>query len=362
MRFKMEADYLKDKKDLETADLNYVISKLGEEENKTKDFYDRMLKISGLTEAERATLRKEADQKITQLDIQMGQKTAEISEKGLEYSKAIFIYTDKQRDRILDLQKQYSELNGTLKDEYEIQKKISEFQLSKLDSLSEEYRVTKQLLEAELQRKAAIATMNVPQLVNIGTMDAAKKANLDVANQWSNLLPNSIDVLTNSVRNAQGSFKNFFTSLGEGFLKLAEDIMYTIAKMEILNALGYGQKGSSTLGGMGGGIISGLIGSVLGEGGIMNASFSPIRSFQGGGYADRPTLGVFGEGGPEAFVPLRNGKIPIEGGRGKTIITNNITQITAMDTQSMRDFFKRSKGYIISAVQDDANGHGVMNR
>jgi hypothetical protein len=38
----------------------------------------------------------------------------------------------------------------------------------------------------------------------------------------------------------------------------------------------------------------------------------PYQRFAEGGVADQPTLGVFGEAGPEAFVPLKGGAIPVK--------------------------------------------------
>lgn len=134
----------------------------------------------------------------------------------------------------------------------------------------------------------------------------------------------------------------------------------------ILNAAIFGNiMGEKKSGGGYGGLVGlfgGLITSILGEGGVMNASFSPIRSFQGGGYADRPTLGVFGEGGPEAFVPLRNGKIPIEGGRGKTVININNTNLSMIDTQSGRDFIRRNQGNFLEMITKDKDSAGPMRR
>lgn len=68
----------------------------------------------------------------------------------------------------------------------------------------------------------------------------------------------------------------------------------------------------------GGGLLSGLfdsIGSLFGfaDGGIMTSRGPlPLRRYADGGIARSPQLALFGEGsGPEAFVPLRNGGIPV---------------------------------------------------
>lgn len=86
----------------------------------------------------------------------------------------------------------------------------------------------------------------------------------------------------------------------------------------------------------GAGII-GWIGSLVGgkEGGIFPGSWTPIHAFQSGAMVDRPTLGIFGEGGPEAVVPLKHGKIPVEGReKGGDTYNNYNTYIEATDVES----------------------------
>ena len=61
---------------------------------------------------------------------------------------------------------------------------------------------------------------------------------------------------------------------------------------------------TSASGAWGGGISGGLLGLI---GGIFH---------QEGGVFNQPTLGIIGEAGPEAVVPLKGGKIPVEGGGG----------------------------------------------
>ncbi len=108
-------------------------------------------------------------------------------------------------------------------------------------------------------------------------------------------------------------------------------------------------------GGWGG--VLGLITSVIkpfGEGGIVQG-WKPVRQFQHGGVVDRPTLGMIGEGGPEAVVPLKHGKIPVEG-TGKT--NANLFYIYAMDAQSFREFVKQNPEAIIEVFNTDARRAG----
>ena len=70
------------------------------------------------------------------------------------------------------------------------------------------------------------------------------------------------------------------------------------------------------------------------EGGITSGQFAPIRAFQHGGIIDRTTFGVIGEGGPEAVIPLRGGKVPVEMKGSQGDVNVNFT-IVAADTRDM---------------------------
>lgn len=54
--------------------------------------------------------------------------------------------------------------------------------------------------------------------------------------------------------------------------------------------------------------------------------------FGDGIIANKPTFGVFGEAGPEAVVPLKNGKLQVEGG-GTTVIIENLNLPGVQDSQ-----------------------------
>jgi hypothetical protein len=118
--------------------------------------------------------------------------------------------------------------------------------------------------------------------------------------------------------------KSFFQSIGDVFLSTVSKM---IAQWLIFGSItGKKEEGGSWLTGS---LWSGLLGSILKfkEGGLISG-FKPISAFQHGGLIDRPTLGLIGEGGPEAVVPLKSGKIPIEGGKGDTYLVQNYVQVT----------------------------------
>jgi hypothetical protein len=63
------------------------------------------------------------------------------------------------------------------------------------------------------------------------------------------------------------------------------------------------------------------------RGGVLPGRFLPLRAFQTGGIASRPTLGLIGEGGrPEAVVPLPDSRhIPVQFTGGGAQVINQIT-------------------------------------
>jgi hypothetical protein len=76
-----------------------------------------------------------------------------------------------------------------------------------------------------------------------------------------------------------------------------------------------------------------LFGSVTGKkesgggwltGGMWSGIFGFLRGLQTGGIVTRPTPALIGEGGPEAVVPLKEGRIPVESSEPKIQIINNI--------------------------------------
>jgi phage-related minor tail protein len=150
----------------------------------------------------------------------------------------------------------------------------------------------------------------------------------------------------------------------KGIFKDMSDYFISMVSKMAMNWLFFEniQGGGKFLGGGSGlGSIVGWIGSLLkfGEGGV-TLGWKPMKAFQEGGVAYGPTLGMIGEGGPEAFVPLKGGRIPVEmAGGGNTIIVHNyITNIKAMDTISARDFVQRNPGPFIEVISSDLGDKG----
>lgn len=78
----------------------------------------------------------------------------------------------------------------------------------------------------------------------------------------------------------------------------------------------------------------------------------PIRRFADGGVATKPTIGVFGEAGAEAFVPLKGGRIPVTM-RGNSSSTTNITfNVNATDAKGVRQMLIDERATILAVMNN----------
>ena len=132
------------------------------------------------------------------------------------------------------------------------------------------------------------------------------------------------------------AFKNMATGMGDAFISAVTKMITNWILFQ--NVQGTYKSGAGLIG---------TIGSWFGakEGGILPGSWEPIHAFAQGGMVTRPTLGMIGEGGgSEAVIPLKGGKIPIEGGRGDTYVNNTFIQATDVDS------FARRYGGVIESI------------
>jgi len=97
-------------------------------------------------------------------------------------------------------------------------------------------------------------------------------------------------------------------------------------------------------------------GGIFGPGGPM--SLMPINRYAGGGVASSPQMAMFGEAGPEAFIPLKGGAVPVTiktGGASNDNsknITQNITQNITINTTPADRLTgrQRAQGFITAAT------------
>jgi hypothetical protein len=142
--------------------------------------------------------------------------------------------------------------------------------------------------------------------------------------------------LTNMIKGSQTfseSVKNIFSSMGDS-------IINTITKM-IANWLLFGSLTGKTGGTSFFGASSGGYGGLLG-------GIGSILGLAEGGIFTSPTAAIVGDAGPEAVIPLKNGKVPIEGGGGGDVYIVNYNQVTDPNT------FVKIYGPIVKKLSDQS--------
>jgi len=191
-------------------------------------------------------------------------------------------------------------------------------------------------------------------------LDAFKKRFEELYNQANSTFSDVTAAARTAAQQMQQAFSDFFFDVMRGKLESFEDLLGRI--VEIIQkqmARLLAQTLSTKIFGAGGfgGWFTGLIGKIFGkaEGGILPGTFYPIKRFQYGGLVNKPTFGFLGEGGPEAVIPLKKGKIPLEI-KGKEKVQVNLTQINVIDEETLARALASSAGeqIIINHIGNNA--------
>ncbi|WP_166207211.1 phage tail tape measure protein [Cognatiluteimonas telluris] len=167
----------------------------------------------------------------------------------------------------------------------------------------------------------------------------------------------AIDLMDDFRRGASDALTDFVTgaksakdALKDFFNELAQQITRAIADKWIDQL--FGQQGTNGSGTSGGGWLSAIAGLVSGSGGgwggiAKGAAFPDgVTAFANGGVVDRATmftsggrLGVYGEAGPEAILPLHkgpDGKLGVrmeratDGGQGRSTVVNQTVVVQGL--------------------------------
>lgn len=199
------------------------------------------------TEAEKERLKLDPSLKAYAQDLGLIiDRIADLAKKDREFKRAATV-------------SQYrAELGGLTGDwnmAIEAEKELQNIEYQRLMTLggltekAKEYLV--QIHRLKMDELEAKRTLNPEKLMDIGTKKYSFKTTEDLANMYTNLVPNAFDTSFNAASNffqqlndgttsATDAFKNFFSSLSQGFTKLLADLTMTIIKMELLKAIGYG--------------------------------------------------------------------------------------------------------------------------
>lgn len=147
-----------------------------------------------------------------------------------------------------------------------------------------------ELTPEKLAHLDAIASAYAQQ---VAQLEKVKKGHEDAQRAAEHLGEAAVDAMSDIILDGKNA--------GE----VIQGLIKSLAKAALQAAL----MGSGPLGGLfGGGLLKGLFGG--GSGGAGGAPMN-ITPFATGGVVTKPTLSLSGEAGPEAFVPLQGGRIPV---------------------------------------------------
>ena len=242
--------------------------------------------------------------------------------------------TDKAKEamEVSQLNEQYVKLTGTIKDQYTAELQVIQA-TEKYNEIAKSPQVIDAMrqLNAEQQRRLTIqSTGSISENFQLLSSDAINKmsGNAYIASQAFNIFSSSVSKTTEALWELCWSGKNSFQQLAATILsEIAKMIMQMLLWQTIMKPL------TSALGGGTG--MFGALGSMLGFGGAgggsLPASYYTLPSaniggtlYASGGISDGPS--IFGESGPEAAVPLPDGRsIPVSLKGGGGAITNNIS-------------------------------------
>jgi hypothetical protein len=186
--------------------------------------------------------------------------------------------------------------------------------------------------------------------------DAAQRRMADII-QTSDELRSGLEDIAGAAVNGFGSMKQaaaqFLDTLAQMIIKLY------IAKPLIESIFGTtgtaGLLGSVFGAASGAGVIGGSL--PFADGGIMtNRGRASLRSYAGGGVANSPQLAVFGEGaGPEAFIPLKGGAVPV------TIKMPNMPAGAASNAPTIIQQFDLSGAVLTDEIMNQARQAGTQS-
>jgi len=183
-------------------------------------------------------------------------------------------------------------------------------------------------------------------------------------------LPNVVAQVDAKLKDA----KNTSDQFGISAKLWANDLSKGLADA-IVNAEDLGDALSAILKQLASSALQSLFGKIFGSifGAADGAAFSGGRvlAYANGGVVSRPTLfpmasgmGLMGEAGPEAIMPLRrgaDGRLGVEGAGGGATVVNHF-HIQAIDSRSFAEVCARNPQAIASVVAGNYQGNGMVRR
>jgi len=150
------------------------------------------------------------------------------------------------------------------------------------------------------------------------------------------------------------AFKNMTTGMADVFISSVAKMITNWILFQ--NVQGTYKEGAGAIGWLGT-LVKGIFPTAK-EGGYAPGGFLPIKAFQGGGYANRPTLGLIGEGGEGEYI-IPESKMRKDSSRGGSGGTTIIVLPHNYD-KSFSEMIQRNPGSIINEIFKNARKSGAM--
>ena len=186
------------------------------------------------------------------------------------------------------------------------------------------------------------------------------------------------DTISNSIGNGIRGLINGTQSLADAFKSMAADVVASLFDVLVTQRLV--ADAQTLLGGLfggGGGLLGGLFGGLsTAIGGGLQSPRPTLRPFADGGVINSPTImpiggggmGLAGEAGPEAILPLErgsNGKLGVRssGGGGDRTVNQHITIQALSDGDVERVLARRApqlRNMVLQVIQDERIAGGIV--
>ncbi len=226
-------------------------------------------------------------------------------------------------------------------------------------------------LQAVAVRLATIRMDSLDEQLGNGTISTAKWKD-EVAKLRAEY--EKIPGVVTKVDERQKDAKNTSDQFGISAKLWANDLSKGLADA-IVNAEDLGDALSAILKQLASSALQSLFGKIFGSifGAADGAAFSGGRvlAYANGGIVSSPTIfpmasgmGLMGEAGPEAIMPLRrgaDGRLGVEGAGGGTTVVNHF-HIQAIDSRSFAEVCARNPQAIASVVAGNYQGNGMVRR
>ncbi len=288
--------------------------------------------------------KKELQDRLDEYDkmYERGSKRMQTHAEGL-----IKAYTD-ARARHVEYNKMWSEF---LRTGVETQTKWNEFIVAKQKE-QRAWSLTSQLAQmkqvgAGLFKAVGIGVEKTPETFAEGWKNAFDEINGKMSemaefgrNAFFRLRQGASDIFFSAFKGEINGIKDLWSELMNSMRDMFLRTLADMAAQRLMEGIIGPLLGQGTISGKGG-ILKGLGGLFHAEGGIFT----------------RPTLGIIGEAGPEAVMPLRASAALNRGGGNNTTIIN----IQAMDAASFQQYLAANGGAVIAGIAGSVAPGAVAN-